>query len=74
MASIPKESGDTWLTIGKVTGVHGLGGNLKVLSWAQSPDTFAQGLVVVLKDENETLDPGREYVIRRTGRYKKGCF
>lgn len=74
MASIPKESGDTWLTIGKVTGVHGLGGNLKVLSWAQSPDTFTQGLVVVLKDENETLDPGREYVIRRTGRYKKGVL
>lgn len=68
------ESWDTWLTIGKVTGVHGLGGNLKVWSWAQSPDTFTQGLIVVLKNENETLDPGREYVISRTGRYKKGVL
>lgn len=68
------EFSDTWLTIGKVTGVHGLGGNLKVWSWAQSPDTFAQGLTVLLKNENETLGPGREYVITRTGRYKKGVL
>ncbi len=65
---------DTWLTIGKVTGVHGLGGNLKVWSWAQSPDTFSQGLAVVLKNEDETLDSGREYVIGWTGRYKKGVL
>lgn len=68
------EFSDTWLTIGKVTGVHGLGGNLKVWSWAQSPDTFTQGLTVVLRNEDETLDPGREYVIIRTGRYKKGVL
>ena len=65
---------DTWLTIGKVTGVHGLGGNLKVWSWAQSPDTFTPGLAVILKDEDETPDPGREYMIVRTGRYKKGVL
>ncbi|PIE63405.1 MAG: 16S rRNA processing protein RimM [Desulfobacter postgatei] len=65
---------DTWLTIGKVTGVHGLGGNLKVWSWAQSPDTFTPGLCVVLKNEDDPLDPGREYVITRTGRYKKGVL
>lgn len=65
---------DTWLTIGKVTGVHGLGGNLKVWSWAQSPDTFSQGLAVMLRNEDETLDPGREYVISWTGRYKKGVL
>lgn len=68
------EFSDTWLTIGKVTGVHGLGGNLKVWSWAQSPDTFTQGLTVVLKNEDDPLDPGREYVITRTGRYKKGVL
>ncbi|MGD9687946.1 MAG: ribosome maturation factor RimM, partial [Desulfobacter sp.] len=68
------ESSDTWLTIGKVTGVHGLGGNLKVWSWAQSPDTFTPGLDVVLKDEDKTLDPGRKYVIIQTGRYKKGVL
>lgn len=68
------EFSDTWLTIGKVTGVHGLGGNLKVWSWAQSPDTFTQGLAVVLKNEDEPLEPGREYVITRTGMYKKGVL
>ncbi|MGM0655272.1 MAG: ribosome maturation factor RimM [Thermodesulfobacteriota bacterium] len=68
------EFSDTWLTIGKITGVHGLGGNLKVWSWAQSPDTFTQGLAVMLKNEDEPLDPGREYVINRTGMYKKGVL
>jgi 16S rRNA processing protein RimM len=68
------ECSDTWLTIGKITGVHGLGGNLKVWSWAQSPGTFTPGLAVVLQDEDKTLDPGREYVIIRTGRYKKGVL
>ncbi len=68
------EFSDTWLTIGKVTGVHGLGGNLKVWSWAQSPDTFTQGLTVELKNEDDPLNPGRKYVITRTGRYKKGVL
>ena len=68
------EFSDTWLTIGKVTGVHGLGGNLKVWSWAQSPDTFTQGLAVVLKNEEDPQDLGREYIIIKTGRYKKGVL
>ncbi|WP_245619995.1 ribosome maturation factor RimM [Desulfobacter vibrioformis] len=71
---VPMQFSDTWLTIGKVTGVHGLGGNLKVWSWAQSPDTFSKGLAVVLKNEDEPLDSGREYVIGWTGRYKKGVL
>lgn len=68
------EFSDTWLTIGKVAGVHGLGGNLKIWSWAQSPDTFANGLCVWLKDEDETLCPGQKYVISRTGPHKKGVL
>jgi len=68
------EFSDIWLTIGKVSGVHGLGGNLKVWSWAQSPDTFTQGLAVVLKNEDDPQDPGREYIIIKTGRYKKGVL
>ena len=68
------EFSNTWLTIGKVTGVHGLGGNLKVWSWAQSPDTFTKRLAVVLKDEDTPQDPGREYIIIKTGRYKKGVL
>ena len=78
MAALPiQNSGqnpDTWLTIGKVTGVHGLGGNLKVWSWAQSPDSFTPGLCVVLKDENVAPESGQEYVITWTGRYKKGVL
>jgi len=66
------ESSDTWLTIGKVTGVHGLKGNLKVWSWAQSPDTFTPGLTVALKNEEDLQDAGREYIITKTGGYKKG--
>ncbi len=63
----------TWLTIGKITGVHGLAGNLKVWSWAESSDSFAKGLTVVLKDPEEA-DPGKRYTISRTGRYKKGVL
>lgn len=68
------ESSDTWLTIGKVTGVHGLKGNLKVWSWAQSPDTFTRGLAVILKNEDALDNPGRGYIITKTGRYKKGVL
>lgn len=68
------ECSNTWLTIGKVTGVHGLKGNLKVWSWAQSPDTYTQGLAVILKDNDDPLDPGREYIILGTGKYKKGVL
>ena len=68
------EVSDTWLTIGKVTGVHGLKGNLKVWSWAQSPDTFTPGLAVTLKNEDDLQDAGREYIITKTGNYKKGVM
>ncbi|WP_320040893.1 ribosome maturation factor RimM [uncultured Desulfobacter sp.] len=68
------ECSNTWLIIGKVTGVHGLKGNLKVWSWAQSPATFTQGLAVILKDEDTPLDTGREYIILGTGKYKKGVL
>nr|WP_321399578.1 ribosome maturation factor RimM [uncultured Desulfobacter sp.] len=68
------EASDTWLTIGKVTGVHGLKGNLKVLSWAQSPDTFTPGLAVTLKNEEDRQGAGREYIITKTGSYKKGVM
>lgn len=68
------ECSSTWLTIGKVTGVHGLKGSLKVWSWAQSPDTYTKGLVVALKNEDTPQDPGREYTITQAGSYKKGVL
>ncbi|MBU1696086.1 MAG: 16S rRNA processing protein RimM, partial [Proteobacteria bacterium] len=39
----------TSFTIGKVTGVHGLNGNLKVWSFADSINTFCPGRNVLLK-------------------------
>ncbi len=58
-------------TIGKVTGVHGLGGNLKVWSYAESIDTFLPGRTVLLKAENE---PGKTHSILKAGPHKKGVL
>lgn len=58
-------------TIGKVTGVHGLGGNLKVWSHAASIETFNPGTKVLLKAENE---PGKTHTILKSGPHKKGVL
>jgi len=58
-------------TIGKVTGVHGLGGNLKVWSFAESIETFRPGRIVLLKFENEE---GTAYTITRATPHKKGIL
>lgn len=58
-------------TIGKVTGVHGLGGNLKVWSFAESIETFRPGRTVLLKFENEE---GSSYAITRAAPHKKGIL
>ena len=44
-------------TIGKVTGVHGLGGNLKVWSFAESINTFCPGTNIFLKSEEGLSEP-----------------
>lgn len=62
----------TWLTIGKITGVHGLAGNLKVWSYAESPDTFEEGLLVELRDEGAKA--GKEYTITKASERKKGIL
>lgn len=58
-------------TIGKVTGVHGLNGNLKVWSYAQSIDTFSPGRSVLLKSEE---DPGQFFTIAQATAHKKGVL
>ena len=64
-------SSTTWLTIGKITGVHGLAGNLKIWSFADSPETFKKGRKVRVKDEGE--DTGGEfYIISNASAQKKG--
>ena len=62
---------NTSFTIGKVTGVHGLGGNLKVWSYAESPETFSPGRTVLLKFESEQGSP---YTIVRSAPHKKGVL
>ncbi|MFH2092516.1 MAG: ribosome maturation factor RimM [Pseudomonadota bacterium] len=60
-----------WFTIGKVTGVHGLGGNLKIWSFAQSIDTFGPGQTVLLQSEN---GQGKEFTILNASPHKKGAL
>lgn len=60
-----------WFTIGRVTGVHGLNGGLRVWSYAQSSDTFRPGTDVVLKDSKGQM---HSYTIFKAGPYKKGVL
>jgi 16S rRNA processing protein RimM len=59
-------------TIGKVTGVHGLNGNLKVWSFANSVDTFCPGKSVLLKAEEK--EQGKLFVILSAQPHKKGVL
>lgn len=61
-----------WLTIGKVTGVHGLAGNLKIWSFAESPETFAPGRTLRLVTEGETT--GETVTIDKARPQKKGLL
>lgn len=63
---------DTWLTIGKVTGVHGLAGKLKVWSFAESLDTFAKGRKIRIQDEG--ADNGDLFTIAKASSQKKGIL
>ncbi|MCP4021967.1 MAG: 16S rRNA processing protein RimM [Desulfobacteraceae bacterium] len=63
--------GNTLFTIGKVTGVHGLKGNLKVWSYAESIDTFNPGTNVFLKSKDQFE---KQYKILTASAYKKGVM
>ncbi len=62
----------TSFTIGKVTGVHGLDGNLKVWSFAESIDTFCPGRKIVLKTDNGNQE--EHHSIHKVLNYKKGLL
>ncbi len=64
-------STDSSFTIGKVTGVHGLNGNLKVWSFAQSIDSFGSGNIVLLQAKD---GKGKEYTILNALPHKKGVL
>ena len=61
----------TSFTIGKVTGVHGLNGNLKGWFFAESVNTFCPGIIVLLKSEEED---GERFTIIKALSYKKGII
>lgn len=65
------------LTIGKVTGVHGLDGKLKVRSFAESADTFAQGLAVRLRPDDclaAAVEEARPFTIRKVSPKNSGLL
>ena len=64
----------TSFTIGRVTGVHGLNGNLKVWSFAESIDTFCPGKNVLLKSEKALESMGKPYTILKVLAHKKGVL
>jgi len=68
-----RENGtDTLLVMGQITGVHGLDGNVKVRSFAQSLDLFAPGSRVFL--HIETCENARPFDIQRCVPHKKGLL
>ena len=56
-------------TLGKVTGVHGLKGHVKVLSHADSPSVFKPGFSLFVRGEDVE---GVWYEIEDASPYKKG--
>ncbi|MFO7988086.1 MAG: ribosome maturation factor RimM [Desulfotignum sp.] len=68
-----RENGaDTLLVMGQITGVHGLDGNVKVRSFAQSLDLFTPGSRVFL--HIETCENARPFDIQRCVPHKKGLL
>ncbi len=65
-------TGKTLFTIGEVVGVHGLGGKLKVRSYAESIETFAPGINIGLKTSG--VDDQVWYDIVASSNHKKGIL
>lgn len=60
------------LTIGRITGVHGLSGNLKVWPYIESIETFSPGRKIVLKSTKE--EKGQCYPIYKVFGHKKNLL
>lgn len=63
---------DTLLVMGFITGVHGLDGNVKVRSFAQSYDLFAPGTRVFIPGQSR--EDARPFDIVRCVPHKKGLL
>ncbi|MFO7751650.1 MAG: ribosome maturation factor RimM [Desulfobacteraceae bacterium] len=64
-------AGKTLFTIGEVTGVHGIGGNLKVRSFAGSKDVYSKDRFVMLENNDGN---GEWYCIEKASLHKKGVL
>ncbi|MCA1786367.1 MAG: 16S rRNA processing protein RimM, partial [Desulfobacteraceae bacterium] len=60
------------MVMGKITGAHGLEGNIKVWSFAESDDIFAPGCQLFIKTEN--TNDARPYIIEKCVGRKKGLL
>jgi len=60
------------MVMGKITGVHGLDGKLKVWSFARSVDPYASGNQLFVRTEN--TDDTRAYVIEKCIDRQKGVL
>ncbi|GAB6095079.1 ribosome maturation factor RimM [Desulfatiferula olefinivorans] len=64
-------AGNDYILIGKVSGIHGLHGNLKVYSYAESTDLYEPGIPLVLRPSSA---PERPVTVRSAKPYKKGLL
>lgn len=62
---------DGVLLIGKIIGVHGLNGNLKVSSFSESPSIFSPGSNILVKKLKEYE---KEYTVESAKPYKNGIL
>ena len=65
-------TGKALFTIGEVVGVHGLGGRLKIRSYAESIETFAPGINIGFKTSG--ADDQVWYDIAASSNHKKGIL
>jgi 16S rRNA processing protein RimM len=62
------------LTIGRIRGVHGLKGTLKVESFADSPDTFKPGRKIFLKNQGMDGVQYSTYFIQKVSGHRQGIL
>jgi 16S rRNA processing protein RimM len=62
------------MTIGRIRGVHGLRGTLRVESFAESPDTFKQGRKITLKTHGIDGIQYSVYSIQSASAHKQGIL
>ncbi|MCA1795249.1 MAG: hypothetical protein LC660_15510 [Desulfobacteraceae bacterium] len=70
-SSLPSDFDDL-MVMGKITGVHGLDGKLKMWSFARSLDPYAPGNQLFVRTEN--TDDVKVYVIEKCIDRKKGVL